>query len=363
MHKTLDPWINIGLNKTDRGYFHQVRLINLFTLYCIAGTLILSMTIAIAFNHYQAASIVLIYVLLYPVCLLLNYEGLRTLSVIWALIIFSCQLTTFTLVIFPRAIHTEVLFLLIPLLCSFLLNSYRFITQMVVVTFTLAAIFFINTHQAEPLLNVSVTPALALLTAVLVVLGTTQFLAFYRDESKAESEHILDAQTRDAMTGLNNYEEIYRQISKSMDIAGNTVVVMVVDIDNFKAINNEYGWDTGNAVLKDLSLLLKPHNESSHMSIGRLQSDTFAIVLSKAGLNDALVLAEAIKSNIRTRSLLLNNGAIKYSASIGISIREKVAGEAYQLIDSARLAVKNTKKSGKGNISVATPPPPPPLHD
>lgn len=153
-----------------------------------------------------------------------------------------------------------------------------------------------------------------------------------------ERNRLYDAANKDFLTGLNN-----RRVLDEID---NYSAVVMIDIDDFKDINDSYGHDIGDYIIKLVANILK-NNTRSDDYICRLGGDEFAIIFTNCPLEV-----------VRRRSLdILNEvrytiNALKHSlnVSIGIAINTNEE-EIIDVIRKADYALYESKKNGKGMIS------------
>lgn len=127
---------------------------------------------------------------------------------------------------------------------------------------------------------------------------------------------------------------------------GEQVSLMVIDLDDFKAHNDRFGHDAGDAVLvwtAEAVARLLPE----HASFGRIGGDEFAVMLPGSDAVGSHALAQSI----------LDALAAKTSATIGLAVGSAGRTELAELLQAAGDAVLSGKAAGKGSVRVATPPP------
>jgi diguanylate cyclase (GGDEF)-like protein len=94
---------------------------------------------------------------------------------------------------------------------------------------------------------------------------------------------------------------------------------MMIDVDNFKRINDEYGHASGDAVLKQLAEIINSNTRSTDI-VARLGGDEFVVVLPRTSYEIVLKVAQRIKQAIEDKSFVFDSYAIKTTISIGIVI-------------------------------------------
>lgn len=158
----------------------------------------------------------------------------------------------------------------------------------------------------------------------------------------------------DPLTGLANRTEFLRQTEQVLAEAhheGCYAIVILFDIDRFKAVNQTHGLTVGNALLKLVAKVLRKSLHSDDL-LARLDSDEFAILLphlvrqrEQAG-KDALVVAEKLRLALQ-KKLVLNDESFHLDISIGIAIFPESPDEtASDILRQADTAMHRAKTEG-----------------
>jgi diguanylate cyclase len=153
----------------------------------------------------------------------------------------------------------------------------------------------------------------------------------------------------DTLTQLNNRDFFYASISDSMEKLKKKqsyISLLIIDLDNFKNINDKYGHIAGDEILKQLSNILK-YNIRANDIATRWGGDEFVITLPGANTKDAFNVADRIRSNIHSHDFFYNNILFKVTVSIGItSVEDKIDINAFiDLADKALYKAKTNKNS------------------
>jgi diguanylate cyclase (GGDEF)-like protein len=181
------------------------------------------------------------------------------------------------------------------------------------------------------------------------------------EQRVAERTAALEAQSRqleqlaqhDGLTGLVNVRQLTRLLEHALVRAGRrdtVVVVMFIDLDGFKAVNDTWGHATGDAVLQEVARRVQAKLRAED-ALARLGGDEFVILLEDAGSPEgALRVAQAALDEIRGVTEA-NGHPVRVSASIGISSARGRAGAArgaQALLAEADQAMYQAKQAGKG---------------
>lgn len=116
---------------------------------------------------------------------------------------------------------------------------------------------------------------------------------------------------------------------------------MVIDIDDFKKINDTYGHDIGDKILIQLSNVIK-ENMRKYDTIGRVGGEEFAIIASNCSKDESIIIAERIRESIEKFSFYNN---IELTVSIGISNNKHE-----NIFRSADRAMYRSKDFGKNRV-------------
>lgn len=163
---------------------------------------------------------------------------------------------------------------------------------------------------------------------------------------------LQDAVKRDPLTKLLNKVEVRKAVQELLNSAQHqTHIMFVIDIDNFKQINDTFGHTYGDNVVSEVASIIKEQFRSDDI-VGRIGGDEFLVVMKDSTVDKALSKAERL---CRVLEKEYTGGPIvkKISASIGLSV-SGVDGNDYGLLfEKADRAMYRAKKSGKASFKLA----------
>lgn len=173
--------------------------------------------------------------------------------------------------------------------------------------------------------------------------------------SRKERIQDLEQQaSRDPLTGLKNRrrfgEDLRTELARSH--REQTVgAVLMLDLDNFKQVNDTLGHPVGDRVIADLADVLSARMRVTDV-VARLGGDEFAIVLPRCDLDEAEDIADAIGKAIRLHTLP-GETAPPITASIGVATFGPESGDAEEVLSAADSALYEAKRAGRDSVRVA----------
>lgn len=185
----------------------------------------------------------------------------------------------------------------------------------------------------------------------------THFVAIERDvtEQKALEKKLETLSRTDPLTGLLNRRSLEDFLDKEYSRFTRHDIqfsLLLLDIDHFKSINDQYGHDTGDRVLKMLAdsciAQLRKHDV-----MARYGGEEFCVVLPNTNGERAAVLAEKLRTTIAARTLGVNDEQIGVTSSIGVSEVQSSDKDSGEILKRADSALYEAKQSGRDRVHVA----------
>lgn len=156
----------------------------------------------------------------------------------------------------------------------------------------------------------------------------------------------------DALTGLHNrhwLEEMYTREMARSNAGHFNLCAFMLDIDHFKSVNDTYGHLAGDQVLRAVAQELSCSLRPSDMPV-RYGGEEFTVFLPGATIENALMVAERIRSNIEKMKIALPSGQmLNITISIGVTER-KDSDSVQSIIDRADQALYKAKEGGRNKI-------------
>lgn len=157
----------------------------------------------------------------------------------------------------------------------------------------------------------------------------------------------------DGLTGLNNRRH-FLSLAESewsrFQRYQRPLALLMIDIDFFKSVNDTYGHDAGDAVLKAVAESLNRSKRSSDIA-GRLGGEEFALILPEATPDRAIAAAERYRTLIGGRPIIAIGRQISVTVSVGVGIAETGMCGFEDLLKRADVALYDAKNSGRNCVA------------
>jgi len=169
-------------------------------------------------------------------------------------------------------------------------------------------------------------------------------------ELLATQAELREQAHKDQLTSLYNrrhFAEIKENLFSISQRGKNPLSILIIDIDNFKTINDTYGHNTGDLVIKTLSNIFINTIRKSDIAI-RYGGEEFLILLTNTNLENAHVLAEKLRKNVEnTHIKILNSKKLNFTISLGLSMVRQDDKSIELSIEKADKGLYIAKNSGK----------------
>lgn len=167
--------------------------------------------------------------------------------------------------------------------------------------------------------------------------------------SAKEMERLEYLAHHDALTGLANRSKFHLELEELVQRSGylrDEFAVLYLDLDGFKAINDTYGHDAGDEVLKKVAMRMTTATRHSDL-IARLSGDEFVMLVNPANQKVVTRIAEQLLETI-CAPIEYKGSLLKVGVSIGVKLVGVNERDATRILKSADTAMYQAKKAGKG---------------
>lgn len=191
-----------------------------------------------------------------------------------------------------------------------------------------------------------------LLPSLVILLGIFAMFSFFVLRHSVAAAKLIrineQRATHDALTGLPNRTLFFDRLQRSASRKGK-FAVLYLDLDGFKSINDTFGHEAGDDVLREVARRLSSCLRGDDM-VARLGGDEFAIVLADVADRETInEVATRIKSAIGL-PIQLANTSTKIGVTIGVAVAPEHAVDYLELIHKADVALYAGKRSGRQRI-------------
>ncbi|MEO1650311.1 MAG: PleD family two-component system response regulator [Pseudomonadota bacterium] len=175
----------------------------------------------------------------------------------------------------------------------------------------------------------------------------------HSDLLRARLMESVEASVTDPLTGLHNrrYLETHLSMLIKKALGDDTqLAVIVADIDHFKSVNDTYGHDVGDVVLKEFASRFKANTRGIDLAC-RIGGEEFVLVMPNTDLQSAYVIAERIRNHVAGQVFQTpTNGPIEATVSVGISVLEFTDDTPASLFKRADNALYAAKRGGRNRV-------------
>jgi diguanylate cyclase (GGDEF)-like protein/PAS domain S-box-containing protein len=188
--------------------------------------------------------------------------------------------------------------------------------------------------------------------------STGGYVAVIRDVSveHINTQELIDAALTDPLTGLHNRRGLEGR-SEALHFrpggAPVTQVWIMVDIDHFKRVNDTYGHEAGDEVLKAVAEALRSTARGADL-VARFGGEEFVLVLPDTSAELAVRIAERLRLAIEALSTDVGGQIIRVTASFGVAQRAAQESQL-EVLERADAALYSSKKGGRNRVTMSTP--------
>ena len=166
-------------------------------------------------------------------------------------------------------------------------------------------------------------------------------------------EEVRQQARTDGMTGLLNHRSFYSELAKEVDRAqryGGDLSLLMVDLDDLKNLNDQYGHQAGDSVLRHVAQQLQKCIRNTDVG-ARYGGDEFAAILPNTNLTDAMIAAQRMVDMVSAEAFEIAGRPVSISVSVGVSqYSPNISVEAF--MNESDAALFEAKAEGKNRVHV-----------
>jgi two-component system, cell cycle response regulator len=176
----------------------------------------------------------------------------------------------------------------------------------------------------------------------------------YTERLRDNMQMSIELAITDGLTGLFNRRYMETHLGTLVDQSAarsKPITVLVLDIDYFKAINDSYGHDAGDDVLREFALRIRKATRNIDLAC-RYGGEEFVIVMPETDMAVATAVAERLRRRIATEPFAIQKGArhLEVTISIGIAALSGVGDDAATILKRADQALYRAKRDGRNRV-------------
>jgi two-component system cell cycle response regulator len=176
----------------------------------------------------------------------------------------------------------------------------------------------------------------------------------YSDHLRSRIEKSVEMAITDGLTGLHNRRYMETHLKTLVDQAksgGRPLSVLVADIDFFKRVNDTYGHDAGDAVLREFAARFRRNTRGIDLAC-RMGGEEFVIIMPDTDIRRAYQVGERLRACVAAEPFHLNSRTqLRVTASVGIAALEGEADTAETVFKRADQALYSAKRDGRNRVA------------
>ena len=249
----------------------------------------------------------------------------------------------------PKNANLLLIFLLIAL-AGIIISRFQVFSGMLFTAFSVLLYLAVSAGLFR-LFNLSVVTFYPVISIVAIFI---LYYIYIKVMGYVSRQRLIKSATRDGLTMLYNRRHFNLVMDAELNAASmnrmRKLSIVMCDIDDFKKLNDTYGHQAGDTVLKEVAGIIKANCRQSDVP-ARYGGEEFVIVFIGAGAKETMEIAERIRSLIASKKFIFNDQQYRATISMGLT---QFSGEKTKesLIEKADQALYRAKKEGKNRICI-----------
>jgi diguanylate cyclase (GGDEF)-like protein/PAS domain S-box-containing protein len=184
--------------------------------------------------------------------------------------------------------------------------------------------------------------------------GQPAVLGIARDitERKILQARLEYQASTDPLTALNNRRHFLLKADQEFlrfKRYGTTFAMLMLDLDFFKSVNDTYGHQTGDALLREFARQMRIAFRHSDI-LGRIGGEEFSVLLLESSLHRGIEIAERLRQQVEKSHLQLNEATVPYTVSIGVTTASVCDPSLDAIMRRADAALYRAKRTGRNQV-------------
>ncbi|MBP0440784.1 PleD family two-component system response regulator [Tianweitania sediminis] len=178
----------------------------------------------------------------------------------------------------------------------------------------------------------------------------------YNDELRASVTQTIVMAVTDPLTGLHNRRYLDTHLSTLLERAqgrGRSLAVLITDLDRFKSINDRFGHDGGDDVLREFARRLRKNVRGIDLAC-RFGGEEFVVVMPDTSADVAHSVAERIRGEVAARPFAVGRDGVPHEVTVSVGVAQMQLGDTPAvLMKRADIALYDAKTSGRNRVVAA----------
>ncbi len=249
--------------------------------------------------------------------------------------------------------------LLISIICGTLSRTHwgrlsKMLLMSISSMLVLLCIMWMNIPDQHKVYTVFTQHLIISMLATVVIYMLTEYIhtsnqLFLQMKKNAETDYLTN------LHNLRQFDQLLSERFLEAQHFSERLGVLVVDIDHFKKINDTYGHAAGDAVLQQLSKVMREHSRSFD-EVSRNGGEEFSVLVPEATIDETAAIAERIRAAVADHIFVLEDGTrIRITVSIGVAVHPDTirSKNAKELLQQADRELYRAKDSGRNRVCSA----------
>ena len=173
------------------------------------------------------------------------------------------------------------------------------------------------------------------------------------DAVRQELEGLVRTDPLTELLNRRGVRETFERHAERSGFEGSPLSCVLVDIDDFKTVNDQYGHSTGDRVIRAVAKRVRDSLRPTDVA-GRIGGDEFLAVLPKASIHDAKIVAERIARDVSELQIVVDHRAIPITVSIGVARLPIGVTTITDVLAHIEDLLKESKRRGKNTVTVSS---------
>ena len=205
--------------------------------------------------------------------------------------------------------------------------------------------------------NITLLPLASLtgnITHISIIVYDVTDVAINKLQLKSANEQLEKLSQTDSLTQLfnrrhwqDNFEKEFERFARY----GETGSMIMIDIDNFKQVNDKYGHPAGDKVIQNIAHILKQSLRETDFA-GRYGGEEFAVVLTNTNADESKYFTERLRKKIEASQVVYKNQIIKVTISIGVNALTEDVKTSLNWLSGADKALYLSKENGRNQTTI-----------